>query len=59
MYDYAMKAFKEKIPVKSLIQKDEVIMAALTQKELDDAFDYMSYVGTCPAQVDAALELTK
>ncbi len=59
LYDYAMKAFKEKIPVKSLIQKDEVIMAALTQKELDDAFDYMSYVGTCPAQVDAALELTK
>jgi adenylosuccinate lyase len=59
LYDYAQKAYKENIPVKNLLLQDKDIMAVLTEEELDRAFDYMSYVGICPEQVDAALEMTK
>jgi hypothetical protein len=39
--------------------QDKDIMAVLTLEELDEAFDYMSYVGICPEQVDAALDACK
>lgn len=57
LYDYAMQAYRENIPVKSLIEKDPDIMSMITREELDAAFDYGQYLGVCPEQVDAALEI--
>ncbi len=57
LYEYAMKAYKEDVPVKKFIQEDPEIMAVITPEELNEAFDYMSYVGACPEEVDAALEI--
>lgn len=59
LYDYAMQAYRENIPVKSLLLKDQEIMENFTEEELDQAFDYTSYLGICPEMVDAALEMCK
>jgi adenylosuccinate lyase len=59
LYDYAIKAYQENIPVKNLIMQDKEMMAVMSLEELDEAFEYMSYVGICPEQVDAALDICK
>ena len=59
LYDYAMQAYRDKVPVKQLLLQDQAIMAVMTPQELDEAFDYSSYTGCCPQQVDAALALTE
>ena len=57
LYDYAMQAYTENVPVKSMIEKDPDIMSIITREELEQAFDYTQYIGVCPEQVDAALEI--
>lgn len=57
LYENAMKAYRDKVPVKSLIEQDQKIMGVLTREELEQAFDYRSYVGMCPQEVDAALDI--
>jgi len=59
LYDYAMQSYQENVPVKDLILRDADIMSIITPDELDRAFDYASYIGNCPEQVDAALEFCK
>lgn len=59
LYDYAVRSYQEGVPVKQYILQDEEIMAILTPEELDRAFDYGAYIGNCPEQVDAALEICK
>lgn len=59
LYDCAMRSYQNNVPVKDLILRDGEIMSAITPAELDAAFDYASYLGSCTEQVDAALELCK
>lgn len=59
LYDYAMRAYKEDVPVKSLILQDKEIMSVITPAELDKAFEYTSYLGICPEEVDAAIAMCK
>jgi adenylosuccinate lyase len=55
LYDYAIKAYR-KTSRQNLIMQDKEMMAVMSLEELDEAFEYMSYVGICPEQVDAALD---
>lgn len=57
LYDYSMKAFDENTSIKSLLENDSEIMNAISKHELDEAFEYSSYIGNCLEQVDAALQI--
>ena len=59
LYDYAMRAYSENVPVKEFLLRDQEIMTVMTREELDAAFDYSGYIGNCPEQVDAALEICR
>ncbi|AEH07453.1 adenylosuccinate lyase [Methanothermococcus okinawensis] len=55
----AMKAHDENRHLKEVLSKDENVMKYLTEEELDELFDYKTYIGLAPEIVDEVINTLK
>lgn len=56
LYEISMEALENNIPFKTLLVKDERVMKAFTEEQLESIFDYGSYIGLAPNKVEQVLE---
>jgi len=52
VYELCMEAFEKRIPLKSLLMKDERVNQHLTEKQMDDLLDPAKYTGLAAQFVD-------